>query len=121
MGSKSTKKFIKLSDGGGLLAEESALMTSDGPGDADRLPALGSDGRLHSSMLPTTWPADRNFESTQPTPSAVWNIYHGLGKKPSFMVFDSAGDEVEGQPEFISNDEIRITFSAAFSGFAVLN
>lgn len=44
MGTASTKKFIKNSSGN--LAEEAALTTSVGAGDADKIPALNANGVL---------------------------------------------------------------------------
>lgn len=49
MGTASTKKFIR--NNAGTLTEESALLTSAGPADADRVPALGADGYLDPSLL----------------------------------------------------------------------
>lgn len=53
--------------------------------------------------------------------SALWVIPHGLGKFPSVTVFDSANTQVEGDVQHISNNELTITFGAAFSGTAYLN
>jgi DNA polymerase II small subunit/DNA polymerase delta subunit B len=44
-----------------------------------------------------------------------------LKKFPCVQVIDSAGDSVDGIVEYISNEELTITFSAAFSGAAYLN
>lgn len=49
MGTASTKKFIR--NNAGTLTEESALLTSAGPADANRVPALGADGYLDPSLL----------------------------------------------------------------------
>ena len=65
--------------------------------------------------------ADKNFIYDQGTPSAEWNIEHNLGKKPSVVVFDSAGTEVIGDIKYIDDNNVRITFSAGFSGKATLN
>lgn len=52
MGTPSTKKFIK--NNAGTLAEEAALTTSSGASDADRIPALNSDGVLDASITNAT-------------------------------------------------------------------
>lgn len=52
MGTSSTTKFIKNSSGN--LAEEAALTTSAGAGDAQRIPALNSSGILHPSIINAT-------------------------------------------------------------------
>ena len=52
---------------------------------------------------------------------AVWEINHNLGKYPSVVVIDSAGDEVEGDVQYVNPNRIIITFSAALAGRAFLN
>jgi len=49
MGTASTKKFIK--NNLGTLTEEAALLTSSGAGDANKLPALNSNGVLDITIL----------------------------------------------------------------------
>lgn len=58
---------------------------------------------------------------TQGTPAANWTITHNLGFHPDIQVFDSAGDQVEGDVTHVSINEITVHFSAAFSGWAYLN
>lgn len=65
--------------------------------------------------------SDKYFRHDQGVPSSIWHIVHNMGKRPSITVTDTAGTKVEGQVEYISDSEIRITFSAAFSGYAELN
>lgn len=64
---------------------------------------------------------DDTFIYQQAEPSTVWNIVHNLNKYPSITVVDSAGTVVYGQAEYLSDDEVRLTFAAPFSGFAYLN
>lgn len=64
---------------------------------------------------------DVNHTHIQSLPSAQWDITHNLGKYPSVIVFDSAGDEVEGDVRHLSLNAMQITFSAGFSGTASLN
>jgi len=65
--------------------------------------------------------ADKNYIHEQGVPSASWVISHNMNKKPSVMVFDSAGTEVVGSVKYLDDNTIRISFSAAFSGKATLN
>lgn len=51
----------------------------------------------------------------------VWTIVHNLHKRPSVSVVDSGDNIVYGDVEYVSDDELTITFSAAFSGKAYLN
>lgn len=64
---------------------------------------------------------DRSYEHVQAVASDVWTINHNLGKFPSVTIVDSANDEVEGNVNHVSNTQLTITFSAAFSGKAFLN
>jgi hypothetical protein len=57
----------------------------------------------------------------QGNPSATWAISHGLNKRPSVTVVDSAGTMVSGQTDYIDSNNIELTFNAPFSGQAYLN
>lgn len=58
---------------------------------------------------------------TQNVPATIWSITHSLNKKPSVTILDSAGTEVCGSIEYISNTMIEVQFNVAFSGMALLN
>lgn len=79
---------------------------------------LGADGKLY---VPTGGVTDRSQVHTQATAAAIWNVDHGMGKFPAVEIFDSAGDEVEGDIRHIDSNSLRIVFSAPFSGVAYLN
>lgn len=65
---------------------------------------------------------DLNYTHQQGVPSDVWLIEHNLGKYPSVTVVDSSGAEVEGDVDrSLGLNQLRVTFSGAFSGFAYLN
>ncbi len=64
---------------------------------------------------------DKNFVFTQNVPSATWNITHNLGKYASVSIADSAGTIVYGEVEYISINEVEVTFRSAFAGKAYLN
>lgn len=65
--------------------------------------------------------ADLNYHYAQGPASANWLIIHNLAKFPSVTVIDSAGEEVEGTIQYIDNNNLRLLFSAAFTGSAYLN
>lgn len=65
--------------------------------------------------------ADLNYLHNQAVASDTWTIVHNLAKYPSVTVVDSAGDEVEGSVNYISANQLTVTFSAPFSGKAYLN
>ena len=69
--------------------------------------------------------ADKTFEFEQVTPSTAWGnngaVTHNLAKFPSITVVDTAGTVVTGQYDYIDNNNVTLTFSAAFAGKAYLN
>ena len=64
---------------------------------------------------------DLSYEHTQGVAASLWVVAHGLGKRPSVTVVDSAGDQVEGSVTYLNLNNLRIEFSAPFSGEAFLN
>lgn len=65
--------------------------------------------------------SDKHFLFTQGSPSTTWSVAHNLQKKPSVTVVDSGNNEVEGDVNHIDDNNLTITFSAAFSGKAYIN
>ena len=63
----------------------------------------------------------QTYTHPQATAASVWVITHNLGKKPSVTVQDSAFDGIEGDVTYTDLNNLTISFSAAFSGFAYLN
>lgn len=57
----------------------------------------------------------------QSSPSTVWNIVHTLEFVPNVIIVDSEGNVIEGDYEYISNNEITATFSTPISGKAYLS
>ena len=64
---------------------------------------------------------DKTFVYNQVTSSDVWEITHNLNKYPAVTVVDSGGSVVIGEIVYIDKNNIRITFTSAFSGKAYLN
>lgn len=65
--------------------------------------------------------SDGNYIHDQGLSSATWAINHGLGKRVSVSVVDTADTQVFGEVSYIDNNNIIITFNASFSGKAYLN
>ncbi len=61
------------------------------------------------------------YVHTQSSPAATWTISHNLGRRPSVTVVDSAGSVVIGEVTYLSDNSLRVEFSAGFSGQAYLN
>jgi len=64
--------------------------------------------------------ATKRYVHSQGSASSTWTISHSLGGRPQVTIVDSAGTVVYGEIQYLSNTEIRILFSAAFSGYAYL-
>jgi hypothetical protein len=50
-----------------------------------------------------------------------WHIYHNLGYRPSVMVSDYGGNNVECDIEHVSVNQLTLTFSDLTSGYAYLS
>lgn len=61
------------------------------------------------------------YVHTQTSPDSTWVIEHGLGWHPNITVIDSAGTNVEGDIEYVSENSVTLRFSAGFSGTAYLS
>ena len=61
------------------------------------------------------------FIFTQANPATTWDITHNLGKFPSITVIDTGNTVVTGEYNYVSNNRVLLTFSAAFDGKAYLN
>ena len=61
------------------------------------------------------------FEFIQGVPATTWNIQHNLKKFPSITVIDTGDTVVTGEYTYINNNNVTLTFSAAFAGKAYLN
>lgn len=59
-----------------------------------------------------------HYRHVQPTPATLWSVQHDLGYRPAVSVQDSAGSVVYGDVEYLDANNLTITFTFAFSGFA---
>lgn len=70
-------------------------------------------------------PLDRQrmqgYTHYQVSPSTTWTITHNLEKRPSVTVVDSGGNVLIGDVQYLSDNQIKITFTTALSGTAYLN
>ncbi len=64
---------------------------------------------------------DKTFAYNQALSSNVWEIKHDLDKYPAVTVVDSGGSVVIGEIVYIDKNNVRITFTSAFSGKAYFN
>jgi hypothetical protein len=65
--------------------------------------------------------SDKKYTHNQIASSTIWNITHNLNKKPNVTVVDTGENVCIGEIEYISDNELKITFTYEFSGKAYLN
>lgn len=65
--------------------------------------------------------SDAHYTHVQNAASATWSVSHGLGKKPSVMIVDSADSVLHGEIEYTDLNNLLINLSAPTSGKAYLN
>lgn len=61
------------------------------------------------------------YMHNQSSASSTWNVVHNMGKYPSVSIVDTAGDQVEASVNYISANQLTITFSAPVAGKAYMN
>jgi hypothetical protein len=67
------------------------------------------------------WLRADSYTYVQSSASTTWTITHNLNTYPSVTVVDSSGSVVSGDVQYLSENSLRITFSAQFAGKAYLN
>ena len=64
---------------------------------------------------------DKTYVHVQLISSQSWHVQHNLGKYPSVTIIDSGGSVVFGDVEYVSLNEITVSFGFPFGGTAYLN
>ena len=86
------------------------------------LASTGGQGSLVSDdYYALTSSPVKSYIHNQGSSSATWNITHGLNKKPSVTIVDSADNVVMGEVRYVNDDEVVLSFASAFSGKAYFN
>lgn len=69
-----------------------------------------------------TWKNQRiRYRHDQGTPSDVWTVNHGLKTKPAAIaIFDTSDTMVFGNVNHVNENQVVLSFSAAFAGVAYL-
>jgi hypothetical protein len=62
-----------------------------------------------------------SYRHTQNTPLTTWTVNHNLNFYPNVTVFNSAGNQVEGNVVHTNATTLTITFSTTVSGKAHLS
>lgn len=66
-------------------------------------------------------PTSSTFVFTQAIASSLWTITHNLGQFPSVTLVDIAGNIILAGVQYISANQIVVTFSQPVAGKAFLN
>jgi hypothetical protein len=81
----------------------------------------GNTGPTGPQGPPGTTPELFSYRHIQSVSSSTWQITHNLGWYPNTTVVDSAGSVVEGEIDYVSENNLILTFSSPFSGIAYLS
>jgi hypothetical protein len=92
------------------------------PGVAISEPARASVEVSTGGSLPgPPGPPGGTYRHVQTIPATTWTIVHNLGFRPNVTVVDTAGEQVEGEVDYVSETTVVVTFTAAFAGDAYLS
>lgn len=80
----------------------------------------GATGPTGPQGPPGSDATDKNFVEVFTNSSEV-TVTHSLNKFPAVTITNSAGDEVEGEVEHVSVNQLIARFSASFTGKLVCN
>ena len=64
---------------------------------------------------------DKHKAVEQATPSATWDMEHGLNKKPSVTIVDDQGHKIMGKIEYDDANNVTIRFGKSVAGYAYFN
>lgn len=65
--------------------------------------------------------SDKHYTHSQPTQASAWLVNHNLGKKPSVVITDLAGVQLDGLVTYLGDNTLVINFSIPVSGLAICN
>jgi hypothetical protein len=82
---------------------------------------LGFETSATSRELDLKIKGDSTRVFTFSSATTTWNINHRMGKRPAVTTVDSAGNVIEGQVIYNSDQQVTIYFSPAVAGSAYLN
>lgn len=103
-----------------VIRPEGARVVVRDQGAARRVVAVASSRVVVRAQGPTG-PAGGGASSyvhTQSTPSAAWNVNHGLGYRPSVELLDAAGTEIDAAVTHPNVNQTTVTFNTATTGTA---
>ena len=97
----------------GFVAFDPTLIESTLEDYEDRITAL--------EAIIATFPGDKNYIHEQSTPATVWTYNHGLNKKPSITIIDSAGSQILAKITYIDLNNVEIDFDGSETAGEAIN
>lgn len=98
-----------------------ALLTGRAPGPTGPQGPQGDVGPQGPQGDPGPPGSDANFVYNQVALSDTWTITHNLGKYPAVSIVDSGGTTIIGDIEYLSVNQVQLTFTTALVGSAYFN
>lgn len=108
-------------DLGGIGAADGVIVVPGAPdGDVtqDELDAVAADVAALDARVSAQETRPRDYEHTQGAASAVWQVQHHLGFKPTFVAYDLEGREIRhgGITHPVPGEISEVAFGAPFAG-----
>ena len=87
------------------------------------VPKINSDGLFieYEKIIYNLKVTTTTYKYSSDIPRQMWVINHNLNKKPTVIITDTAGTLYDGAIFYNDNNNLTITFSAPFNGYADLN
>ena len=64
---------------------------------------------------------DKNYTETFGAPLLVWTVNHNLNKKPAISCIDTSGTEIYGEVDYVTINQVTITYLTATGGTVTCN
>ena len=106
----------------GVTSPVDPTLIADGSVDASEFQSLANvTSDIQAQINALALGVAPTYTYTQVVAAGTWTITHNLGKFPSVSVVDDFGNLVLADVNYVSNNEVVVTFPSSFSGKAYLN
>jgi hypothetical protein len=100
-----------------LASAESALLSAE----LATQKAAIAVAQAEAAAIAASQSSDKFYVHDQTSAEDTWNVQHNLNKFPAVSITDSAGDQVEGEVQYVGANLLLVKFSAPFAGRAYIN
>ena len=107
--------------GGPITGSGSISVTNTAPDQVVSLTGAGTTTISGTYPNFTITSIDKNYVHDQQNASSSWVVVHNLNKFASVSIVDTANDEIIGDVEYNSLNQVTINFSSQVSGKAYIN